>query len=112
MKYVRPPIEEQQEPGCDGITAKLLKNSRPDSVHDMVAEIYNETNGTGDGPVKLILGKLNAIQKLCEKNGLNSNLKPITLLYMLRKIIAKCMKLRMIDRLNEKIPSTQAAYRQ
>ena len=31
---------------------------------------------------------------------------------MLMKILAICIKLRVVDRLHEKIPPTQAAYRQ
>ena len=77
----------------------------------MIAEIYNETAETGVGSMELILGILNALQKPGKQKGPIPNLRSFILLSMLRKILAVCMKRRINDRLDEKIPPTQAAYR-
>ena len=50
-------------------------------------------------------------QKPGETKGPITNLNPITLLSMLRKILASCMKQRLIDRIDREIPPPQAAYR-
>ena len=77
----------------------------------MIAEIYNTTATTGDGPVELTLGLLNALQKPGKPKGPIPNLRPVIILSMLRKILAICMKKRIGDRLDNIIPPTQAAYR-
>ena len=45
------------------------------------------------------------------RKGLIENLRPITLLSILRKTLAICIKQRIIDRLDAWIPNSQAAYR-
>ena len=88
----------------------MLKTS-PDSVFQLIADIYNETAATGNHPKEITEGIINALQKPGKPKGPVENLRPITLLSMLRKILALCMKNRIIDRLNATIPPSQAAYR-
>ena len=102
-------LKNNKSTGCDGISAELLKQS-PETIYDMIAEIYNETASTGERPKELLLGTVCAIQKPGKKKGPIANLRPITLLSMLRKMLAICMKKRIIDHLDDRIPPSQAAY--
>ena len=108
-KEIKENVKNNKSTGCDGISAELLKQS-PETIYDMIAEIYNETDSTGERPKEFILGTVCAIQKPGKKKGPIANLRPITLLSMLRKILAIRMKKRIIDRFDDRIPPSQAAY--
>ena len=42
-------LKNNKSTGCDGISAELLKQS-PETIYDMIAEIYNKTASTGERP--------------------------------------------------------------
>ena len=65
---------------------------------------------TGIRPNEIHQGILSAHQKPKKKQGPLSNLRPIILLSILRKILAICMIRRVGNRIQSKIPKTQAAY--
>ena len=96
--------------GSDGLKVELIKNC-PDIIFSEIADIYNQTANTGKVPEEIISGIITAIQKPGKSRGPVSNLRPITILSMLRKILAICMKNRIIERIDEPIPPSQAAYR-
>ena len=66
---------------------------------------------TGDTPKKVMYGILKPLQKPNKAKAPPSNLRPIILLFSLRKILAACITNRIKDRLEVEIPPSQAAYR-
>ena len=103
-------LNNNKSSGKDGVKAEMLKHA-PTVVFEEIAEIINETARTGNHPKELNEGIITAIQKPGKPKGPIENLRPITLLSMLRKILAICMKKRIIERLDAEIPPSQAAYR-
>ena len=103
-------LRNNKSAGDDGIKAEMLKHA-PSIIHHQIAKIYNCAAETGEHPHELVLGIITALQKPGKQRGPVENLRPITLLSMLRKILAICMKQRIIDRLDAEIPPSQAAYR-
>ena len=85
----------------------MLK-STPDILHELLADIYNNISETGEHPAELTLG---IIQKPGKPKGRVQKLHPITLLSMIRKVLAVRMKKRIVDKLDAEIPPSQAAYR-
>ena len=75
-----------------------------------IADIFNTTAETGDTPTALIHGLLHPVQKPGKKKGPPENLRPIILLSILRKILTIALLNRIWNRLETKIPKSQAAY--
>ena len=103
-------LKNNKSPGIDQITAEHLKYG-PDLVCEKIAELLNYAAATGDFPKELNCGILVPLQKPGKKKGPPSNLRPIILLSMLRKILAICLIRRVGDRIEKEIPPSQAAYR-
>ena len=101
-------LKNNKSKGNDGVKSELLKHA-PEIVYTEIAEILNETAKSGDFPKELTQGILTTIQKPEKTKGPITNLRPITLLSMLRKILGSCMKQRIIDRIDREIPPSQAA---
>ena len=66
---------------------------------------------TGGIPKEVMHGILKPLQKPHKTKDPPSNLRPIILLFSLRKILAACITNRIKDRLEAEIPPSQAAYR-
>ena len=96
--------------GDDQIKAEMLKSTL-DILHELLADIYNNISETGEHPPELTLVIITPIQKHGNPKGPVQNLLPITLLSMIRKVLAVCMKKRIVDKLDAEIPPSQAAYR-
>ena len=103
-------LRNNKSAGDDGVYAEMLK-SAPAILHQQIADIYNQIAETGQHPPELVLGIVTPLQKPGKERGPVQNLRPITLLSMVRKILAICLKRRIIDRLDAEIPPSQAAYR-
>ena len=103
-------LKNNKSAGKDGVKAEMLKNS-PDIIFEEITKIFNEIAQTGTYPKELVQGTITALQKPGKPKGPVENLRPITLLSMLRKILAICMKKRIIEKLDRHIPPSQAAYR-
>ena len=73
-------------------------------------DILNGVASTGTYPEEIKIGLLSPLQKPGKKVGPPSNLRPIILLSMIRKILAIIMIKRITDRVLQVIPHTQAAY--
>ena len=103
-------LKNNKSAGLDQVVAELLKYG-PDILYDEIAIIFNTLAETGDCPVELIQGIICALQKPGKTKGPLDHLRPIILLSMLRKILAICLKDRTIERIDRRIPPSQAAYR-
>lgn len=103
-------LKNNKSCGIDDIHAELIKFA-PTEVHHQIAEIYNEIAKTGQVPEEITDGILVPLQKPGKKKGPPSNLRPVILLTTLRKILAIIMIKRIQDKLETKIPLSQAAYR-
>ena len=102
-------LKNDKSPGVDEIRAEMLKHS-PKIIHRRIAEIFNDMAKTGEVPEEIILGILVPLPKPGKPRGPPSNLRPIVLLTILRKILAICMIRRTEVKIRRKIPITQAAY--
>ena len=74
-----------------------------------IATIYKEITITGKLPNEINQEVITAIQKPGKPKGSIENLRPITLLSLLSKILAICLKKRIIYKLDAGIPPSQAA---
>ena len=102
-------LKNNKSTGIDNVKAELLKIG-PEIFCEEIAQIFNETASTGIFPKELTLGIITALQKPIKKKGPIENLRPITLLSVLRKILATCMMKRIGEKINKEIPISQAAY--
>ena len=79
--------------GPDEVELELIKYA-PLSIHNEIADIFNNVTRTGEQVTELILGILRPLQKPGKAKGPVENLRPIILLSVLRKILT----IRMIER--------------
>lgn len=98
-------IKSGKIPGCDGIQIELIKNA-PTKILEVIADIYNNLAETGDCPKEITYGLLRPLQKPGKPKGPVSNLRPIILLPILRKILAACIMVRIKTKLSNEIPLT------
>ena len=103
-------LKNNRSAGVDKVKAELLKFG-PEVYSHEIAQIFNDVASTGVFPKELIQGIIIALQKASKPKGPPINLRPITLLSMLRKILATCLINRTGQKLDNEIPNTQAAYR-
>ena len=92
------------------INVELIKYS-PEVVFKKIADICNNIAATRKHPNEITHGILRALQKPGKPKGPTSNLLPIILLSVLRKILAVFIMKRVNSRLDSAIPISQAAYR-
>ena len=97
-------------PGIDKVTPEMLKFGPPE-LFEEIATILNMIAETGKSPKELNQGIIAPLQKPHKPKGPVSNLRPITLLSILRKILASCLCKRTNTRIDGEIPVQQAAYR-
>ena len=95
--------------GPDNPEIEYIKYA-PIELHNEITKIFNSVSATGEEVTELILGILRPLQKPGKAKGPPANLRPIILLSVLRKILTICMIRRTWDRLQNHIPSEQAAY--
>ena len=103
-------MKMNKSPGCDELPVELIMYA-PDCVYESTAEIFNQIASDRDCPKEINLGILVPLQKSGKPRGPASNLRPIILLSMLRKILAVFIMDRAGSRLDHKTPITQAAYK-
>ena len=92
------------------ISVELVKYT-PEEIHKEISNILNgiyERNGTR---IKLRTDILLPLQKLKETQGPVKNLRPITLLEVIRKILSKMFMNRTEDKINKHLSQSQSAYR-
>ena len=103
-------LKNNKSAGCDDLKAELIKHS-PDTIHQGIADLLNHMAKTGEHPKEIKQGILIPLPKPGKKQGPPQNLRPIILLSILRKILAIIMIRRCANKLDSRIPITQAAYR-
>ena len=102
-------LKNNKSPGIDEIHPEQLKYS-PDIISKEISNILNDMAKTGEKQKEITLGIPRLIQKEGKKQGPTTNLRPIILLSVLRKILAICMVNRIGEKLLRIIPKSQAAY--
>ena len=103
-------LKNNKSAGIDNLKAEQLKYG-PDNICEEIAEMFNDIAKTGKHPKEMKIGQLVPLQKPGKKRGPVSNLRPIILLSVLRKIMAICLIQRIGQKISDAIPVTQAAYR-
>ena len=103
-------LKNNKSPGKDQITAEQIKNA-PEILYRIIADMFNNVAKTGEYPKEIIEGLIIPIQKQGKKKGEIENLRPITLLNQIRKILSIVMISRIYSRIDNKINITQTAYR-
>ena len=103
-------LKNGKSPGIDEIRAEYLKHS-PDIVYEKIADLLNHIAETGETQSELKTELLVPLQKPGKKRGPASNLRPVILLSILRKIMAVCLIGRIGEKIDKQIPLSQAAYR-
>ena len=94
----------------NNVTIEMIKYG-PEEIFDEIAKIFNQAAETGNCPKELTEGIITPLQKPNKAKGPIANLRPITLLSILRKILATCLCRRTNKRIDKEIPIEQAAYR-
>ena len=102
-------LRNNKAAGIDQIKSEHLKNS-PDEIPQIIADIFNTTAETGNNPMEIKVGILTPLIKNLKNQGPCTNLRPIILLSLLRKILAICMINRIGKKLEQHIPHSQSAY--
>ena len=87
----------------------MIKYS-PKTVYQQIADIFSEMAKTGNIPDEVIEGILVPLPKPGKPQGPHANLRAIILLSILRKILAICMIKRIQEKIENRIPLSQAAY--
>ena len=103
-------LMNNKSPGKDQITAEQIKNA-PEILYRIIADMFNNVAKTGEYPKEIIEGLIIPIQKQGKKKGEIENLRPITLLNQIRKILSIVMINRIYSRIDNEINITQTAYR-
>jgi hypothetical protein len=102
-------LKNEKSAGTDEITAEQLKYGS-NRISKGIAMILNNISKSGNFPKEIKAGILVPLPKPGKKKGPTSNLRPIILLSMIRKILAICMIRRIHRKIREHIPVSQAAY--
>ena len=92
----------------DNVYAEMVKYA-PIEISNEIANIYNIMAETGESADAIRRGILHPIPKPPKKDT-KVNVRPISLLSVLRNILALCMIERCWDRMKQVIPKDQAAY--
>ena len=97
--------------GKDKFNVELIKYA-PEEIYKEIANSLNgiyERNDTGIG--KLETGILLPLQKPKKTQEPAKNLRPITLLEVIRKILSKIFMDRTEDKINKHLSQSQSAYK-
>ena len=80
-------LKNGKSSGCDEIRSKQLKYGPPEIIENTICEILIHAAETGEYPEEIKYGILTPFQKPNKEQGpCSTNLRPIFLLSMLRKI--------------------------
>ena len=102
-------LKNNKSPGKDKIKAEQIKP--PKILYKIIADMFNHMAKTGKYPIELTEGLIIPIQKQGKQKGKIENLRPITLLNQIRKILSIVMLNRINSRIDNEINITQTAYR-
>ena len=110
MKTVVCKMINSKAPGKDTINVELIKYE-PEEIYWEIANIMNGIYERNDTGIKLGTGILLPLQKPRKTQGPVKNLRPITLLQVIRKIPSKIFMDRTEDKINKHLSQLQSAYR-
>ena len=103
-------MSNNKTPGKDNINVELIKYV-PKEIHTEISSIFNKIFETNDNDIKLGTGILLPLPKPKKTQGPTKNLRPITLLEVIRKILSKIFMNRVEEKINNYISPSQSAYR-
>ena len=88
--------------GDDNLNAELVQYGPPE-IYEGIAKLLNRLAINGECPKQIKQDIHKALQKPWKKKELSSNLRPILLFSVIRKLLAICM-IRCWNRISTKIP--------
>ena len=103
-------LKNSNSTGIDDISAEVMKYS-PKIVYQRVTYIFNEMTKTGNIPDEVLEGVLVPLPKPGKPQGPPANLTSVILLSKLSKVLAICMIKRTQEKIENRIPLSQAGYR-
>ena len=103
-------MANNKAPAKDNINVKLLKYA-PEEMYEEIANIMNGIYERNDTSIKLGTGILLPIPKPKKTQGPVKNLRPITLLEVIWKILSKIFMNRTEEKINKHLSQSQSAYR-
>ena len=103
-------MANNKAPGKDGLPVELIKYA-PGQIHKEISEILNNIFRYNDENVKMGTGILLPLPKPGKTKGPVKNLRPITLLEVIRKILSKILMNRIDDKIDAYLSKNQSAYR-
>ena len=103
-------LKNNKNTGIDDINAEMIRYI-PKIVYQQITDIFNEMAKTGNIPDEVIEGVLIPLPKPGKPQGPPATLRPIILLPILKKILPICMIKRIQEKIENRIPLSQAAYR-
>ena len=92
-------MANNKAPGKDNINLEVIKYT-PEEVHQEISKILNGIFETNNEEIKLGTGVLLPLPKPKKTQEPMKNLRPMTLLEVIRKIISKIFKNRTEDKIN------------
>ena len=103
-------MANNKAPGKDGLPVELIKYA-PGQIHKEISEILNNIFRYNDENVKMGTGILLPLPKPGKTKGPVKNLRPITLLKVICKILSKILMNRIDDKIDAYLSKNQSAYR-
>ena len=103
-------MNSNKAPGKDNISVELVKYT-PEEIYKEISNILNGFYERNDTRIKLWTDILLPLQKLKETQEPVKNLRPITLLEVIRKILSKMFMNKAEDKINKHLFQSQSAYR-
>ena len=103
-------MTNNKTPGKDNINVELIKYA-PEEIYKEIANILNGIYEINDTGIKLGTGILLPLEKPKKTQGPVKNLRPITLLEVIQKILSKIFMDRREDKINKHLSQSQSAYR-
>ena len=103
-------MTNNKAPGKDNINVELIKYA-PEEIYKEIANILNGIYERNDTRTKLGTGFLLQLLKPKKTQWPVKNLKPITLLEVILKILSKIFMNRTEDKINKHLSQSQSAYR-
>ena len=103
-------MANNKAPGKDNINVELLKYA-PEKMYEEIANIMNGIYERKDTSIKLGTGILLPIPKPKKTQGPVKNLRPITLLEVIWKILSKIFMNRTEEKINKHLSQSQSVYR-
>ena len=103
-------MANSKSPGKDNIAVELMKYG-PEELYDETSTILNNIFRRNDSTIKLGAGILLPLPKPKKPTGPLKNLRPITLLEVIRKVLSKIFMNRTDKKIGQYLSKAQSAYR-